>query len=128
MNTKLVMIASAVVMGAIGIVLSFMPHEVLQYAGSEPTSIHPLILQLMGALYFSFAMINWAAKANLIGGIYGRPVAIGNLTHFIIGALALSKAYIASRMNVILVPCIFYVIFAVLFGIIFFTHPVKNES
>lgn len=128
MNTKLVMIASAIVMGTIGVVLSFMPHEVLQYAGSDPASINPLILQLMGALYFSFAMINWTAKANLIGGIYGRPVAIGNLTHFIIGALALGKSYMASRMNVVLAPCIFYLIFAVLFGIIFFTHPVKNES
>jgi len=128
MNTKLVMMASAIAMGVIGIILSFMPHEVLQYAGSNPTSIHPLILQLMGALYFSFAMINWTAKANLIGGIYARPIAIGNFTHFIVGALALIKGYMASRMNIILTPCIFYVIFAVLFGIILFTHPVKKEG
>ncbi|MEO7992188.1 MAG: hypothetical protein ABI663_21735 [Chryseolinea sp.] len=128
MNTKLVMIASAVVMGGIGVVFSFMPHEVLAYFGSDATAINPLILQLMGALYFSFAMINWTAKANLIGGIYGRPVAIGNLTHFTIGALALSKAYISSHSFVILVPSLIYVIFAILFGVVFFTHPVKKES
>jgi hypothetical protein len=128
MNTKLVMIASAFVMGVIGIVFSFMPHEVLAYFGSDAAAINPLILQLMGAMYFSFAMINWTAKANLIGGIYNKPVAIGNLTHFTIGALALSKAYVSSHSSVILIPSLIYVIFAILFGAIFFTHPVKKES
>jgi hypothetical protein len=128
MNTRLVMTASAIVMGLAGILFSFMPQEVLSYAGSDPSLINSVIVQLMGALYFSFAMVNWTAKANLIGGIYNRPVAIGNLTHFIIGALALIKAYLSSRMNVILVPCVLYVIFGVLFGMVFFTHPVKKES
>ena len=128
MNTKPLMITSATVMGMTGIVLSFMPHEVLGYFGSDPGAINPLILQLMGALYFSFAMVNWTSKANLIGGIYGRPIAIGNLTHFTIGALALSKAYLASRVTVIIVPTVLYIIFAVLFGIVFFTHPVKKEA
>lgn len=128
MNTKLLMIASAAVMGIVGVVLSFMPHEVLAYFGSDTTAINPLILQLMGALYFSFAMINWMAKANLIGGIYSRPVAIGNLTHFIIGALALSKAYLSSHFSVVLIPSLVYIIFAIFFGFVFFTHPIKKES
>lgn len=128
MNTKPVMIASAMAMGVVGVVLSFMPQEVLQYVGSDSTSIHPIILQLMGALYFSFAMINWTAKANLIGGIYGRPIAIGNFTHFMVGALALIKTYMTSRTNVVLVPSIVYAVFAILFGIIFFTHPLKKEA
>src|SRR6187551_3157567 len=91
MNTKLVMTASAIVMGLAGILFSFMPQEVLSYVSSDPSLINSVIIQLIGALYFSFAMVNWTAKANLIGGIYNRPVAIGNLTHFIIGALALIK-------------------------------------
>lgn len=128
MNTKLLMIFSAAFMGVVGIVFSFMPQEVIAYFGSNTITINPLILQLMGALYFSFAMINWTAKANLIGGIYSRPVAIGNLTHFTIGALALSKAYISSHSSVILIPSLIYVIFAILFGVVFFTHPIKRES
>ena len=128
MNTQLLMAASAIVMGVAGILFSFMPQEVLSYVSSDPSLVNSLIVQLMGALYFSFAMANWTAKANLIGGIYNRPLAIGNLTHFIIGALALSKGYMSSRLNVILVPCTLYVVFGVLFGMVFFTHPVKKES
>ncbi len=128
MNTKLLMISSAAVMSVSGIVLSFMPQEVLLYFGADHSTIHPLKLQLIGALYFSFAMMNWMAKANLIGGIYGRPLAIGNVTHFVMGALTLSKYYISSHTDVILVPCIVYVVFGIWFAVVSFTHPLKKES
>lgn len=85
------------------------------------------MLQILGAMYFAFAMINWTSRANLIGGIYGRPIAIGNLCHFVIAALALLKAY-SSGLSVILIPAIIYTLFAVVFGIIFLTHPVKNAQ
>ncbi len=122
------MTASSVIMGINGIVLSFMPHETLSYFGSDQSGMNPLILQLMGALYFAFAMVNWTAKANLIGGIYGRPIAIGNLAHFMIGALALSKSYLSSHNSRMLLPSLLYIIFGVLFGIVFFRHPIKKED
>jgi len=73
MNTKVIMTLSAIVMGGVGILLSFLPHELLaQFQSASVHTIDALIIQLMGALYFGFAMINWTAKANLIGGIYSR--------------------------------------------------------
>jgi len=127
MNPKLIMSMSAVAMGVAGIALSFMPQEILNYLGStNPTSIEGVILQAMGALYFAFAMTNWTARANLIGGIYGRPIAIGNLCHFTMAALALMKAYFRVQQNVLLIPMILYVIFAIAFAWIFFTHPIKE--
>ena len=36
-------------------------------------------------------MLNWMARGNIIGGIYSRPVAVGNLIHFAIAALAMVK-------------------------------------
>jgi hypothetical protein len=84
-------------------------------------------LQLLGALYFGFAMVNWTAKANLIGGIYARPIAIGNLTHFVVGMFAVIKAYSVSHEKVLLIAGIIYLIFAACFSFVFFTHPVKKE-
>ena len=84
MSTKLLMSASAVVLGAIGIILTFMPEEVsrvLMLVGS------PILFQLLGTLYFAFAMLNWTAKGNLIGGSYSRPVALGNFAHFMVALL-----------------------------------------
>ena len=83
------------------------------------------MLQIMGALYFSFAMINWMAKGAIIGGIYNKPLAIGNFTHFFIGALALIKA---AANNPSLPAGVYlltglYAVFALLFGLIAFRDP-----
>ena len=126
MNTKLLMTLSAVIMGLTGIFLSFLPHEFLSYLnGSAGSTLDPLIIQLLGALYFAFAMVNWMAKGSLIGGIYARPVAIGNLTHFTVGALALVKGY-ASAPPLVLGATVVYIIMTISFGIVFFRDPVKT--
>jgi Na+-driven multidrug efflux pump len=126
-NTKWVMISSAVVMGITGIILSFVPQEVITFFDSQATSkLDTIILQVAGALYFGFAMLNWTAKSNLIGGIYGRPIAIANLSHFLVASLALIKAY-SSEQSLLLIPAIVYSIFAIFFSIIFVTHPLKQE-
>jgi hypothetical protein len=127
MNTRLIMSLSAVLMGITGIILSFLPQETQRFFGQEPARMANAGLQVLGALYFAFAMTNWTARANLIGGIYGRPIAIGNLCHFTIAALALIKAY-ASGLSLVLIPAVIYVMFAAAFGIIFFTHPAGNAG
>lgn len=126
MNTKLLMSTSAAVLGIAGIVLIFFPQEfakLFNLAGTE------IILQVLGALYFGFAMLNWAARANLIGGIYSRPVAIGNLTHFAIGGLALVKLAFHHPSPSYIWIAIVYTVFAILFGYVFYTSPaMKNKS
>jgi hypothetical protein len=128
MNTKVLMTISAIIMGAAGIILSFLPQEVSAYLSL--TGTNSIILQILGALYFGFALLNWAAKANLIGGIYSRPVAIGNFTHFLIGSLALIKlAFNNMSLTYIWIAVIIYSIFAILFGYVLFTNPVlKNKT
>ncbi len=127
MNTKTLMFASAILMGITGIILSFAPQEFATYFDLAGTDT--IILQLLGALYFSFALVNWTAKANLMGGIYSRPVSIGNLAHFTIGGLALLK-YASSHTTAMIVwiAVVVYILFAILFGVVFYTTPVlKNK-
>lgn len=121
MNTRILLSVSAVVMGAAGIAGSFAPHEILRAAGIAPAGMLPLLVQLLAAMLFAFAMVNWMARGSLIGGIYNRPVAIGNLTHFTIGALALLKATMAGQGNVVLTAV--YAAFAVAFAMVFFRSP-----
>lgn len=130
MNTKLLMTASAVFMGLIGIALSFMPDEVLGTLGQVPNTILALTLQLTGALYFGFAITNWMAKTVLIGGIYSRPLSIGNFSHYFIAGLALIKSSANSNTSstYIIILTIIYVIFAILFGYVFFTNPIKKPT
>lgn len=129
MNTKILMSASAIVLGAIGILLSFLPDEILDYAGASSVAFFPVILQLLGAAYLGFAMLNWMARANLIGGVYSRPVAIGNLMHFIVGSMALLKAAFAGHGSTPLwVVGAVFASFAILFAKVTFTHPIKDTS
>jgi hypothetical protein len=128
MNTNLIMTISSLAMGVAGLGLTFLPKEIVSYfIGVENAGI-AIILQILGALYFAFAMLNWTAKGNLIGGIYARPVAIGNLTHFIVAALAVVKAYISLGWFWLIPLGIVYSVFALLFAKIFITHPVTDKK
>jgi hypothetical protein len=119
---------SAIVMAITGIILTFFPGEFASFFNMADSNI--ILLQVLGGLYFGFAMLNWAAKANLTGGIYSRPVTIGNLAHFVIVGLALLKFGTRNSSNIyVWIPVILYLIFAILFGIVFFTSPViKSKS
>ena len=123
------MTASAIVMGVVGIIASFLPQEILTYAGLPSAGIAPLFIQVLGALYLGFAMINWMVRAQLIGGIYGRPVAMGNFLHFMVGALALLKGYFSAPVSGVLLGATgIYTIFAISFTIVLFTHPLKRDA
>ena len=127
MNTKLVMLSSAVFMALMGVVFSFLPQEAFRFLGIEPTGVTSLLGQLLGALYLGFALVNWMAKGILIGGIYARPLAMGNLAHFLMGALALLKgAQAGHQVGLPLWGVLgLYGVFAALFGLITFRHPLK---
>lgn len=118
------MSSSAILMGLFGITSQFLPQEILISLNAEPNFASILILQICGALLLGFAMLNWMARTNLIGGIYSRPLAIGNLTHFAIGAITLTKIVFSNSDSVIIIVLTFtYILFALLFAKVVFTHP-----
>jgi hypothetical protein len=129
MNTKLLMTASALLMAILGISASFLPKELLTFLGMSSPGIASLLMQVGGALYLGFAMMNWMAKANLIGGIYSRPITMANFTHFTVGALALVKGILVDPavMTLWLVGGI-YCIFAIWFALVAFYHPVQENT
>jgi hypothetical protein len=85
------MLASATLLLALGVVGSFAPDAVLNALDAPDSAPLQLLVQVMGALYLGFAALNWMARENLIGGIYSRPLAVGNLLHFLSGGLAMLK-------------------------------------
>lgn len=68
------MIASAIYMGAVGLVCSFLPEEILNFLSLTNHAISQLFLQIIGAMYMGYAMLNWMVKGALIGDIYNRPI------------------------------------------------------
>ena len=122
------MTSNSIILALIGISLTFLPNEISNYIRQSSVDYLPIILQLLGATYFAFAMLNWMSKDNVFGGIYSRPIIIGNLTHYLVGGLALSKETFVNQNIVILwIGSIYYLIFALLFGLLLFQNPVKID-
>jgi len=121
LNPKILMTSSSLVLGLAGIFALFVPDVVLAVLGTLVTAELSVLVQLSGALYFSFALMNWTAKDSAIGGIYARPVSLGNFGHFFIGALLLIRYQISNEINVfILLALVTYVIYASLFYLLVF--------
>ena len=125
MNTKLLMTASAIILLVGGIVLTFMPQEILNFFGVEATKPLQILVQIIGALYFAFGMQNWMTKSNLMGGIYARPIVVSNLTHFLVAGLALIKGLISNPAlpGIVWIIGIIYSIFAIFFGLLLQRNP-----
>ncbi len=127
MNVKILMTASALFSGVLGISFIFFPDDIVSYLGIEANTITLIFLQLLSSLYLGFAILNWMAKGTLIGGIYNRPIAIGNFMHFGVGAITLVKLVfnIQVHTEIIILLTILYVIFAIAFAYVFMTNPSK---
>ena len=129
MHTKILMSLSALFLGILGIGASFMPQEILAHYGARPMGLSVLLIQIVGSLYLGFAVLNWMARGVLMGGIYARPVALGNFLHFGVATLTAWKAVAGgtSRASEIIVGCAVYSVFAVWFGLVLFTHPGQKQ-
>lgn len=115
-------------MGVAGVAGTFAPQEIAQAAGFGSANGAPLVIQLLAALLFGFAMVNWLARGSLFGGIYNRPLAVGNLAHFTIAALALVKAvWAGERRLMFLIAAAVYVVFALGFAAALFRSPVESK-
>ena len=123
--SKILMTISALFLGIIGIFLSFLPKEIINYLNINSNVITILLFQLLGALYLGFGILNWMLKGTRIGGIYNRPVLIGNLMHFLVGAIALIKIVtsIQAHSEIIIFLMIVYSTLSISFAILFKSNP-----
>ncbi len=123
MNTKILMTTSSLVLGLAGILALFAPDVLLAMLGTPLTNSSSVLIQLMGTLYFSIALMNWTAKDSTIGGIYARPVSVGNFAHFFTGTLLLIRYQLSNEFNLsMLMLLLLYAIFASLFYWLVFRH------
>jgi hypothetical protein len=126
---KLLMTSSAVFLAALGIGASFLPQELLARTASPADWLTTTIVQLAGAAWVGFALVNWTARGTLIGGIYGRPIALGNFAHFAIGAIVLLKIVPRGHAGSAFVAVtVLYSAFAVWFGYALFSAGPRATS
>jgi hypothetical protein len=113
------MSSSALFLLALGLLATFAPETLTGPTSSG--SMSTLAVEVAGALYLGFAILNWMAKGDAIGGIYRRPVAMGNMLHFFAVTMTLLRLIKAGdHQSAILVVALIYVVFTVGFGFVVF--------
>lgn len=125
---RILMMLSAVFMAIAGLITSYFPDKVLETHGTVPDGPTMLLIQMMGALYLGFALLNWTARGVIIGGIYARPLALGNFLHFAMVAAMLTREAIDHGVVQLATSAAVFGAFAVGFGILLFRPPVAGRS
>jgi hypothetical protein len=116
------MTASAVFLGAQGVIASFLPVEILGFLdGIAHNRFEAILVQLLGAALLGFAMLNWMARGAPAGGIYGRPIVVGNLVHYTVAGIALLKVAAVGGMPALgIVLTVAYSVLAIAFAVVMF--------
>lgn len=119
-------------MAALGLAFTFMPQEIAAPYAEDANVPVVVIIQIAGALYVAFAILNWTVRNSPIGGIYNRPVAMANVLHFVVVALTLLKATLLHsatahllRSPEIIAATVLYSVFAIWFALVLATHPIQ---
>lgn len=127
--TRMLMSVSALFLGLLGGIGTFAPDEVLRRMDAPESPFLLLVVQVAGALYLGFAMLDWMARDNLIGGVYSRPVAIGNLAHFVVAGLAVLRLlWRFPELRGLWPVALGYAVLAAAFAGVLWRHPVRASA
>ena len=127
MRSKAILVVSAAVLLTPGLVLNFAPDNVAAWLGAPALPTVKIVLQVLAAALLGMGFLNWFSRANMMGGIYGRPLALGNLLLFSISALSMGRG--AHGSTILRIAALVATVLALAFAWrIFFADPVAEQD
>jgi hypothetical protein len=128
MHGRLILTLSALILFAVGGAALFAADEVARLFAAGASKGLAFAIQLTGCGLLGFAALNWMSRGNRIGGIYARPIGIGNLLLFTTAGLTIGKATLAGSLPVIVTAVgIIFAILAIAFAWLVFVHDPLAE-
>jgi hypothetical protein len=82
----------------LGLLTSFLPEELLLALNVPANPLSILLIQILGAFFIGFAMINYLSKRSLIGGIYNKAIIMGNIAYHCIAAMVFIKFVLSDNL------------------------------
>ena len=130
MHGRLILTLSAFILFAVGGAALFAGDELARLFDAGGSKGLSLAIQLTGCGLLGFAALNWMSRGNRIGGIYARPIGIGNLLLFTTASLTIGKAALAGNLPVIVTAAgVILAVLAIGFAWLVFVHdPVATNS
>ena len=121
--SRIILTAYAVILMALGIGLDFLPQEAAAGIGLGGAPVTALLLQVLAAACMGMGFMNWLSKANPMGGIYSRPLALQNFLFSVVAAAALDRAILRGPVpSGIRVAGLVLTVSALAFGWLMFFH------
>ncbi len=125
---KLILSTSGLAFALAGAALVFFPQEVATTIGLPPKPLAILPLQLLAAAQMGFGFLNWYSRANVVGGIYSRPLVLANFLFCGVSAISLGKAF-QHLPAALLAAFAVFALFTAAFGwLLFFADPSAKKS
>ncbi|MGI9174896.1 MAG: hypothetical protein ACR2GR_06225 [Rhodothermales bacterium] len=119
MPTKPLLVGAAIFQGLYGVALLFLPDELLGLFALDVRGA--LFAQQFGTALLGLAAVNWIGRGTSVGGIYGRPLVLGNLAFFMTNALLLVRQVLERpEMWVLWVNEVIVAGFALVFALLLF--------
>ena len=130
MHGRHVLTVSALILFAFGGAALFAADEMARLFGADASRGLALAIQLVGCGLLGFAALNWMSRGNRIGGIYARPIGIGNLLLFLTASLTIGKAALAGSVPIIVTAAggIFGVLALIFAWLVFVHDPLGTKS
>lgn len=96
----------------LGLLTSFLPEEILIALNVPANPISIVLIQILGAFFIGFAMINYLAKSSPIGGIYNKAILMGNIAYHCIATIVFIKFVLSDNLyaEVVIVLTAMYLI------------------
>ncbi len=123
MSVDRLLVATAGLYAIPGLALTFAPEEVLLGLGALPTPAFGWIGQLLGAVLIGMALLNWYLRRSAMGGIYGRPLLLANLTPLTIAFFATLRLWAGAGTMLYAVATAILGVFTVAYGGRLFRTP-----
>jgi hypothetical protein len=112
-----------------GVATLFAPQELLSLGGAVASPLTVSLLQMVGAAFLGFGVLNWMNRSSIVGGIYSRPLVVANFGHTFAGAALLVKAVPRGNGSALgWVALGIYCVLALLFGVKFFGSGPKPKT
>jgi hypothetical protein len=134
MHGRLILTLSALILFAVGAAALFAADELARLFDAGSSKGLALAIQLAGCGLLGFAALNWMSRGIRIGGIYARPIGIGNLLLFTTTSLTVGKAALAGTLPIVVTAVgVILALLAIAFAWLVFVHdplaePVPTRS
>ena len=121
--------ASAILYFAAAILLIFAPVELSSVLGVSAGVGQSALLQVVGSALLGFSMLNWSNRFSQLGGIFGKPLVLANLSHTATAFLLLVRTAAKDFSYLPLtIPASAYLALAIAFGSRLFVTPSQGHQ